>query len=179
MRNCLAKPAFIILLLFVWNNVVFAQENCDLFSKNATLLLDLKVGMSPQEAQNIFGRDLKIKVKKRGERTIFQNYIKNPAPNSLNGVRAIFLRFYDQKLYQLEIFYEPRTDLKTVEEISGVLASQLSFSAAKWQIKNKRAEISCGDLSLVADNVLNPRIEVTDNAILAKIEEKRNKKSEK
>lgn len=176
MRNCLAKSVFIILSLFGWHSAVLAQENCDLFSKNAALLLNLKIGMSPPEVQNIFGRNLKIKVKKKGERTIFQNYIKNPAPNSLNGIRAIYLRFYDQKLYQLEIFYEPRPDLKTVEEIAGALAAQLNFFAAQWKIEYRRAEIRCGNLSLFADNVLNPRIELTDETIRAKIEESRKKK---
>ena len=176
MRNCLAKSVFIILLLFVWNNAVSAQENCDLSSKPAALLLNLQIGMSPEEAQNIFGRDLKVKIKKNGERTIFQNYVKTPAANSLKGIRAIFLRFYDKKLYQLEIFYEPRTDLKTTEEIADVLASQLSFPAAQWQIKNKRAEIRCNNLWLLADNVLNPRIQITDETVRAKIEESRKKK---
>lgn len=176
MRNCLAKSVFIILLLFIWNYVVSAQENCDLNSKPAALLLNLKIGMSPEETQNIFGRDLKIKVKKNGERTIFQNYIKTPATNSLKGIRAIFLRFYDKKLYQLEIFYEPRTDLKTTEEIANLLASQLNFPAAQWQIKNKRAEIRCNNLWLLADNILNPRIQITDETVRAKIEESRKKK---
>lgn len=176
MRNCLAKSVFIISLLFLWNNRTFAQEACDLSSRNAALLLNLKIGMSAPETQNIFGKDLKIKVKKNGARTIFQNYIKTPAPNSLNGVRALFLRFYDKKLYQLEIFYEPRPDLKTVEEIAGALSSELNFPFSQWQIKNKRAVIRCQDLSLVADNVLNPRIEFTNESVRAKIKEIRNKK---
>jgi hypothetical protein len=176
MRNCLAKPVFVILLLFVWGSVADGQENCDLTSRPAALLLNLKIGMSPEDAQNIFGKDLKIKVKKNGERTIFQNYIKTPAANSLKGIRAIFLRFYKKRLYQLEIFYEPRTDLETTEEISAALASQLNFPAAQWQIKNKRAEIRCSNLWLLADNVLNPRIQITDETVLAKIEESRKKK---
>jgi hypothetical protein len=33
--------------------------------------------MSPEQTQAVFGRELKIKIKKRGERTFFQNYIKS------------------------------------------------------------------------------------------------------
>lgn len=154
----------------------FAQENCDLSSKNAALLLNLKIGMTPDAAQNVFGKDLKIKVRKNGERTIFQNYIKTPAPDRLSGVRAIYLRFFDKKLYQLEIFYEPRPGLATIKEISEALAAQLNFPAAQWQIKFDRAELRCNNLALLADNVLNPRIQMTDEIIRAEIAEARRKK---
>lgn len=176
MKIFLAKSGFIILLLFVWSNGVCAQAECALPSKTAPLLLNLRIGMTPQEVQSVFGSALRIKVKKNGERTIFQNYIKSPAPQSLNGVRAIYLRFYDKKLYQSEIFYEPRTDLKSIEEISGALAVQLNFPAAQWEIKNKQAEIHCDNFSIIADYILNPRIEITDEATRARIEKSRKKK---
>lgn len=176
MRNCLAKSVFIILLLLGWNSAAYTQENCDLTSKNAALLLNVRIGMSPEEAQRVFGKDLRIKVKKNGERTIFQNYIKTAAPRSLNDVRAIFLRFFEKKLYQVEIFYEPRPDLKTVEEIADTLALQLGFPSAQWKIEYRRAQLRCNNLSLLADIVLNPRIEITDETVRAKIEESRKKK---
>ncbi len=152
-----------------------AQEICELASKRAPLLLNLQIGMSPEQTQTIFGKDLKIKIKKKGERTFFQNFIKKPAPNSLSGVRALYLRFFDQRLYQIEIFYEPRPDLKTLENIADTLSRQLNFPVSDWKIENNRAEIVCGEISLAADNILNPRIELTDEIVRAKIEELRKK----
>lgn len=143
--------------------------------RTAPLTLDLQIGMSPEQTQTVFGKALKIKIKKNGERTFFQNYIKKPAPESLSGVRALYLRFYDRKLYQIEIFYEPRQDSKTLEEFLNPLATQFDLPVAGWRIKNNRAAIKCGEISLVADYVLNPRIELTDETVLAAIEKLREK----
>jgi hypothetical protein len=103
-KNALAKSiaAFLFSLVLAVN--VAAQENCELTSKTALLLLNLQIEMSPEQTQAVFGRELKIKIKKRGERTFFQNYIKKPASGSLTGVRALYLRFFDRRLYQIEIF---------------------------------------------------------------------------
>lgn len=155
--------------------VATAQQPCDLTAKSAPLLLNLQIGMSPENSQAVFGRELKIKIKKKGERTFFQNYIKNPAPASLQGVRALYLRFFDRTLYQIEIFYEPRADLKTLDEITNALSSQLNLPASNWQIENNRAETICGEISLAADNILNPRIELTDRTLRAKVEAEREK----
>ncbi len=132
--------------------------------------------MSPEQARNVFGKDLKIKIKKKGERTFFQNFIKKPAPNSLRGVRALYLRFFDRRLYQIEIFYESRPDLRTLEDITTALSSQLNFPILDWKIKNNRAAINCSsEISLVADNILNPRVELTNETVRAKVKESREK----
>jgi len=175
MKNALAKLAAAILFSLIFVAVAAAQETCELESKTASLLLNLRIGMSPDEARSVFSKDLKIKIKKNGERTFFQNFIKKPAPNSLYGVRALYLRFYDRRLYQIEIFYETRQDLRTLEDIINALSLQLNFPISDWKITNNRAAINCGEISLVADNILNPRIELTNEAILAKVKESREK----
>jgi hypothetical protein len=173
MKKCFVKSAAIFFSLMILLSAVSAQENCELAGKSAPLLLNLQIGMSPEQSQSVFGKILKIKAKKKGERTFFQNFVKNPAPQSLNGVRALYLRFLDGKLYQLEIFYEPRRDLNSVESIAAALSAQLNFSPVLWQTKNKRAELKCREISLTADNVLNPRIELTNETIRLEIEKSR------
>ncbi len=175
MKNAPARLFAVNFFFVVCAAVCAAQNVCNLSSKAAPLLFNLKLKMSPAEARAVLDSALKIKIKKRGERTFFQNFIKNPAPARLNGVRALYLRFYDLQLYQIEIFYEPRADLKTLEEIENALAAQFGFSAAEWQTKNKQAEILCGEASLVADYVLNPRIELTVEPVRALIEAAREK----
>ncbi len=168
MKFAVAKSVLTIIFTLVLVAVGTAQT-CDLTAKNATLLLNLPIGMSPEQTQTVFGKALKIKIKKKGERTFFQNYIKKPAPESLRGVRALYLRFYDGKLYQIEIFYELRADLNTLESVTNQLAAQFNFPNTGWQIKNNLAEIRCGEISLVTDYILNPRIELTDETIRAKV----------
>lgn len=176
MKDRFVKLSAVILFAFGAATAGAAQDACELKSKTAPLLLNLQLEMSPEQARSIFGKDLKIKIKKNGERTFFQNFIKNPAPNSLNKVRALYLRFFDRKLYQFEIFYEPRADLKTLDETVNALSSQLNFRASDWQIENRRAALKCAENSIVIDNVLNPRIELTNEIVRAKVVEKRLKK---
>lgn len=168
MKNTFAKTLLMTFFIFVFFRDTHAQ-NCDLSVQTAPILLKLKTQMSPEQVQAVFGKDLKIKIKKNGERIFFQNYIKKPAPESLKNVRAIYLRFFDRKLYQAEIFYEPRPDFPTLEAVTNRLAEQLNFSAENWKIENRYAEISCGENSLRADNILNPHIELTDEFLLKKV----------
>lgn len=175
MKIAVAKSLFVILYSFLCVTLGTAQKPCDLASKAAPLLLNLQIGISLEQARTVLGSALKIKIKKNGERTFFQNYIKKPAPDSLRGIRALYLRFFDRKLYQIEVFYEPRTDLNTPEEVINALTTQLNLLIADWQTKNNRAEIKCGDISLVTDYILNPRIELTDETVRSAIEQSRKK----
>lgn len=176
MKNRFTKSIFVGLFLFIFVASLAAQENCEIESKTAPLLLNLKTGMSREQTQTIFGRALKIKVKNKGERTFFQNYIKKPAPAELFGVRALYLRFFDGKLYQIEIFYERRENFNSLEEVTNVLATQYTFPVFDWKIEYDRAEILCGETSLIADYILNPRIQLTNETIRAQVEESRKEK---
>lgn len=176
MKNPFAKLFVAVLFFSAFSFHAAAQENCELASKQVPLLLNLKIGMSPEQAQMVFGRALKIKVKKKGERTFFQNYIKEPAPAPLNGVRALYLRFFDGKLYQIEVFYEQRGNFNSLDETINRLSSQINLPVSDWKIEYDRAEILCGEISLITDYILNPRIELTDETIRAQIEKAREKK---
>lgn len=172
------KP-LVLILLFVFLNVVgAAQETCVLEAKTAPVLLNLRLQMSPEQVRNILGRDLKIKVKKSGERVFFQNFIEKKAPDSLSGVRALYLRFYDGRLYQIEIFYENSNDWQTLEEFTADVSKYLSLPASIWKTAKGRSEIKCAAISLIADNILNPRIEMTDEAIRSRVEAIRKKKND-
>lgn len=83
MKNRFAKSAAAFFISIFLVAVGAAQETCELESKAAPVLLNLRLGMSPEQARSLFGKDLKVKVKKRGERTFFQNFIKKPAPSTL------------------------------------------------------------------------------------------------
>jgi hypothetical protein len=120
--------------------------------------------MSPVEVQSVFGKDLKIKVKANGDRSFFQNYIGKNAPAKLNNVRALYLRFLDGKLYQIEIFYEELSDVPTLEAFAANLSAQMKFPDSNWQFVKNKAVIDCGAFTLVAEKLLNPRVELTDTA---------------
>jgi len=150
-----------------------AQIGCGL--TKAPGLFGLQLGMLPEQAQAIVGREVKIKIKKKGERIFFQNFIEKTPPNSLRGARALYLRFFDGKLYQLEIFYEDKSERKTLEDFTAALSSESGFSASAWSDVKGRAVINCPEFTIVADNVLNPRVEITDENIRKTVEAIRRK----
>ena len=162
------KLAILILLMLISVVGAAAQTICGL--ENAPKLLGFNLGMSSSEAQTVVGKDLKIKVKQNGQRTFFQNYIKTPAPDSLRGVRALYLRFLDNRLYQIEVFYENRNDWQTLTDFIANFSASVNFSVSVWQIKQNRAVIDCGAFLVTADKILNPHIELTDEASRAKVE---------
>lgn len=147
-----------------------AQNNidaCDLNLNEAPALFNLRLGMSPEDVQTVFGRDLKIKIKKNGNKVFFQNFIKKPAPQILNGVRALYLRFFDRRLYAVEFFYEDKPEIKTVEDFTRNLSETLKLPDL-WQNDRNRQTINCADFIVAADKILNPRVELIDTATAAK-----------
>lgn len=163
----------IIFLIFTFAVTGTAQESCILGAENAPPLFKLKLGNSPEQARENLNRKFKIKNKKKGEYTFFQNFIKDKTPAFLWEIRAFYLRFYDGKLYQIEFFYEPQNRFQTLENFVNFQTANLNLPPSLWNIEYGIAEIDCGGFSIEIDKVLNPRIEITDEAIRAEVEAER------
>ncbi len=167
--------SFSLILSFAFYAAAQDSKECSLTS--APRLYGVSLGMSASEVRAVFGKNPSIKVKTNGDRTFFQNYIGKKAPAKLNGVRAFYLRFLDGSLYQIEIFYEERADLPTLETFTANLSAEMNLSqAANWQFTENRASIDCGAFTVIADKPLNPRVELTDKTKLAEAEARRTKK---
>ena len=149
----------------------FAQATCAL--PTPPVLLGLRLEMSPEQAQSVFGGDLKISFKTKDEKTIFENYINKSAPPRLAGVRALYLRFFDRRLYQIEVFYEERSDRATLESFVAALSADLQIPPELWKNERGRSEIICPGFSLVAHKTLNPRIELTNETARKQVEDLR------
>jgi hypothetical protein len=109
---------------------------------------------------------------------LFSKLYRKSRARFARGVRALYLRFLDGRLYQIEIFYEERADVPTLESFVANLSVQMNFPAdVSWKFEKSRARLDCGTFTLVADKPLNPRVELTDPAKLAEAAAKR-KKSE-
>lgn len=179
MRFNFLKISFLFVLPLFILLPCAAQETCLIELKDAPTFFNLRLGMTAPEVQNTVGKKLKIKVKKKGERTFFQNFIKKPPPNTLSGVRALYLRFFNGALYQIEIFYNEKTDWKTVAASAQFVSAKLNVAQSFQENTLDKIETQCVGFSLVADNVLNPRIELTDEAIRAQVLELRQREEEK
>ena len=136
-------------------------DQCDLNLSDAPALRGFRLGMSPAEARAVSGGKLKIKIKREG--SFFGYFIEDRPPTFLSDVRALYLRFFGGKLFQIEIFYEP-TAAQTLEEFIAQTSSQTNLAPDLWTRERDRAIVTCAGFSIVADNVLNPRVELTDDA---------------
>ena len=170
------KSIFLLLLLFLPISCA-AQEICDLTLAGAPDFFNLKLGMSPAQVKNLFGKTLKVKVKKEG--TFFQNFIDKPPPSFLPGVRALYLRFFDSRLYQIEVFYEAKSKKQTLAEFVDALSADKNLPVKLWETEYGKSKLNCAGFSLVADNLLNPRVEMTDDAARARFEESQSRKNKK
>ncbi|MDQ4121129.1 MAG: hypothetical protein M3209_06760 [Acidobacteriota bacterium] len=165
-----ASGLFFFLLFAVAPCGAQTVNACELRSNEAPALFNLRLGMSPEDARAVFGNSLKIKIRKNGNRVFFQNFINEPAPPVLSGVRALYLRFFDLRLYEIEIFYEDKPEIKTLEDFTRYLSGTLKLPEL-WYDELNRQTIKCTDFTVVADKILNPRVRLIDDATTAKAEE--------
>lgn len=170
MKSLIAKSLITILFLTAFVFAAKAQENCAWTNTAAKVTQNLRLGMNAEEVRTALGGKPKIKAKQTGEYRFFQNYIDNKPPANLRGVRAFYLRFFDGRIYQIEIFYE-NDFAPTRENFTALIAKDFNFPASEWIYKNLGAETVCGENKLVADYILNPRIELTNVPILEKTNE--------
>ena len=170
MKTFCVKPAIVFCLLTIFVCAARARENCVWTNQTADVSLNLRLGMTTAEVRALLDGDLSVKLRPKGDYRFFQNYIKNDPPPRLRGVRALYLRFFEQRLYQIEVFYEEEVS-PSLESFAGIVARQFNFPASEWIYENKKAVIRCGETTLATDYVLNPRIELTDETILAKVNE--------
>lgn len=172
----LVKLPFPFWLILFFAVCAAAQDSTGCVLPDAPRLHGLRLGMSPAEVRGVFGKNPSVKVKSDGDRVFFQNYIGKKAPASLNGVRALYLRFLDGRLYQIEIFYGERADAPTLETFTANLSAQMNLTQeTNWQFTQNKAVIDCGTFTLVADKPVDPRVVFTDTAKLAEAEARRKK----
>lgn len=169
-------PKIAILFLLMISAYAPAQDICTQFTNTSEVLLHLRLGMTARDVRDQFGGKLGIKTNKKGDYRFFQNFIKKDPPNNLSGVRAVYLRFFESKLYQAEIFYEENKYPQDIRDFSVVVSDQLKLPVAEWKIAHRQAVFNCGENSLKIDYQLNPRIELTTETIRKEVDEINKKK---
>ena len=158
----LAKFTLILAVIIGFNSYGVSQEICRRTLEEAPSVFGLKLGMTFEQMQGVLGNSFKFKPKKTGEGSYFQNFIDRPSPAAIPGVRAFYLRFFDQKLYQIEIFFEDKGNPPSLQDFLAGLSVDLGITPTHWVIKDGKAQMNCGDFVVEADVPLNPRLQITD-----------------
>ena len=78
--------------------------------------------------------------------------------------------------YRDKILLTGTTEIKSFVEI---ISTQLNLPVSDWKFAHRQAILKCAERSLTADYQLNPRIELTDEVIRAKVAEIRKAEAEK
>lgn len=160
-------PKLALICLFAFS--VYSQDVCPPI-QTSEILLNLQPGMTVDEVNQRF-RSLKIKIKNNDDYRFFQNYIDKKPPRELDGVRAIYLRFFEKKLYQIEIFYEESKFPSDIKNFAELVSTKLNLPVINWEFANRQAVFKCGENSLTIDYQLNPRIELTKETVKKQVDE--------
>jgi hypothetical protein len=139
-----------------------AQEPCQKDLAEAPAVFGLKLGMTFEQMRGVLGPAIKLKPKKSGEGSYFENFIDRPSPGSLAGVRAMYLRVFNNKIYEIEIFYENNGKPVRLEDFITRLSPELALPTPLWKVTSGSGTIDCKAFTIKADVPLNPRLQITD-----------------
>jgi hypothetical protein len=160
----------IILLAFVVS--ASGQQPCSLTAATSPAISGFRLGMSYADVQQVLGPSIKVKPAKTGEGTVFESFAEAPAPERLSGVQAFWLRFANNRVYQIEVFYAGSASKQPIEDLTAHLSKEFKLPAEEWKIKNNLARIECGEVLLTADTILNPHVELTDTTAKSEFDKK-------
>jgi len=167
------KFAEILLVLSIAVCAAKAQQPCSMSIADSPSITGLKLGMPIADLTSVIGPAIKFKPTKTGEGVFFQNFIEQEPPPKLTGTRTMYVRYFNGKVYQIEIFLDDKDQPSKLEEFTNRLSTYYELPREAWTVKNDRAEMDCGSFRVNADAILNRHIELTDAAAFAEFDQKK------
>lgn len=159
---------FLVIVTFAAGN---AMSQCLVETDASPRLVNIKLGMTASEANTALGGAAKAKIKDDGKHSFFKNYLKiGKAKGRLAGARAFYMRFYERRVYQTEIFYHSGYRWNDLESFVRDYSNENGFAFENFVFKNGYAKAECVGFSIQADYILNPHIEITDETVVEKME---------
>ncbi|REJ77569.1 MAG: hypothetical protein DWQ47_14440 [Acidobacteria bacterium] len=165
------KPILLILPILLLLSSANAQSECAVSEPPS--FLNLRLGMTVSEVNSMTRPELKVKAKSDGERIFFKNWINKPAKGNMTGVRAVYLRFFEGRLYDIELFYEEGFRWPDLESLLSEVNRSSILTRENWNVKNGYAEADCEGFAVKADQVLGTHIQLTDMGLFAQVEKSR------
>lgn len=130
--------------------------------------------MSPSEVNAALNGAARINVKNDGHYTYFKNYLKKRrAKGVLSSARAFYVRFFDRRVYQVELFYQPGYKSANIEPFVREYSISTNFAVENFKIKNGYAKAKCLGFIVEADTILTPHIQLTDIEGKKRVDESR------
>ena len=168
--------SILLVLLIVLTGDSSAQ--CDLVIEDSPKMVGLRLGMTAAEVNAALGGAAKVKVKTDGQYSYFKSYLKKgKSKGVLTGARAFYVRFYNKRLYQVEIFYHRDYRWNSLESLISDYSSESGFPFEYWKTKHGYATAKCDSFTVKADYILNPHLEISNEAVVDAIEKEKKKKT--
>lgn len=130
-----------------------AIGQCDLTLKDAPAIRGLKFGMSGDQVIATIGKPLKTLDPDAN------NWAYNPGMQltdvkGLDGITLLSLSFYNGKLFNITVDYNPQITWKDAREFSQAISPSLKLPTNGWKfddMNSRRAEMVCKEFNIVID----------------------------
>ena len=151
---------------------VGANAECKLTIPESPPIAAVRLGMSPEDVNAALAGAARVKVKSDEQTSYFKSFRKpGKAKGALKGARAFFVRFFERRVYQVEIFYHEGSRPTNLESFVEAYSNASGFPQSTFVIKHGYATAKCDGFVIRADTKLNPHIEITDEVALKKLED--------
>jgi hypothetical protein len=173
--------AFVILLGY--GCFIRAQEQkeapCALALAQAPAVRGIKFGMTRDEIENLLGirfigntlstEDSEIGLSNLG----FYRVLVNKYPRQLDGVEAIQLRLFQNKLYSFSLSFERSNNWNNTEQFASFLSENLNLPN-NWETAGSSvARMNCRGFRVEANSYFLPEVSLTNLMMLQETETKR------
>jgi hypothetical protein len=166
----------IFLLAFIFLTGTSAAQ-CELSLNESPGLVNVRLGMTPEEVNAALGGSVRVKVKNDNQQSYFKSFLKKgKAKGVLTGARAFYLRFFESQVYQIEIFYHKDFKWNNLEAFLRDYSLESGFASDNFVTKYGYSTAKCKGFTIRADYKLNPHLEITDQAAKERVELAKKKK---
>jgi outer membrane protein assembly factor BamE (lipoprotein component of BamABCDE complex) len=160
---------------------IAAAAQCDLTLKDAPVVRGMKFGMTQSEVTALFGKPLQTLDTDRNS-WYYNPTMQQTAVRGLDGIMLLQIQFTGDKLYDINVNYNPQVSWKDAREFSQVISSNLNLPPMGWtydRYDERRATMKCKDFTVEIDTRGYGQLHVQDLvAVKQKAEDLKSKDAE-
>ncbi|MDH3493259.1 MAG: hypothetical protein OEM82_06885 [Acidobacteriota bacterium] len=162
--------ATFLLVLGCFGGTIRAE--CTVTTGESPKLVNLRLGMSPEEVNAALGGASTVKVKKDTRYTHYRRFKKGKAKGQLAGVKTFWIRFFEKRVYSIEVFFHEYGNFQDVEYLAKRYSAAHDFAYENFEVKYGYARAECEGFSVKADYILDPHIEISDTNVVESLKQK-------
>jgi hypothetical protein len=164
------------------NNLVQLQNTvpCELNLSQAPVVRGIKFGMTKDEVEKhlgirFIGNTLSTEDNEIGLSNLgFYRVLVNEYPQQIDGIEAIQLRLFQNKLYSFGLSFERSNNWNNTKQFTSFVSENLNLPKNWTTSGTSLARMNCQGFRVEANTYFLPEVSLTDLTALQEIETKRN-----